>query len=169
MLRIIDSNFDDVSNYNVEHNVEKLFDTIVLKGTPTERKIIELIEKGHWNDGNSFIDRFGYKLRIEELSTGAKAVLCVLNCEDIVVDTIECGLNAISAMICFCKSGNILLRINKLCIDCDIEDSMDDTSIDVRIGNLRFFDLSALLEYVNGGSYRDENDIEEIKGVIEHV
>ena len=75
MLRIIDSNFDDVSSYNVDHNVEKLFDTIVLKGTPTERKIIELIEKGQWNDGNSFIDRFGYKLRIEELSTGAKAVL----------------------------------------------------------------------------------------------
>ena len=54
---------------------------------------IRQIEKGTYNDEYSFIDRFGYKLYNTELRMGCRAVLCVMNCPDVIIDLIECVMN----------------------------------------------------------------------------
>lgn len=59
-------------NKKASQNIEGLFSSINLTGNAKEKRVIELIEKGKYNDSASFIDRFGVKLPISELSTGCK-------------------------------------------------------------------------------------------------
>lgn len=74
-------------------DIESLFKQIRVSGTPAEKEVIEKIEQGKFNDSQSFIDRFGFKLYMSELSTGCKAALCVLNLPDkqLVLHKYVCG------------------------------------------------------------------------------
>lgn len=84
-------------------DIEALFKQIRIKGTPEEKEAIYKIEHGKYNDSNSFIDRFGYKLYLSELSTGCKAALCVINNPDLQINLIECGINDIDVILTTCK------------------------------------------------------------------
>lgn len=100
------------SDLEIIHDVEKAFTQIRLTGTDVEKELIQLIDKGSYNDSNSFIDRWGYKLYLSELSTGCKAALCVISNPDKLVDLIECGNNARDIIISRCKTGNVLMYDN---------------------------------------------------------
>lgn len=91
-------------------DVHRAFMSVRLTGTKEEREIIRVIEKGEYLDSMSFKDRFGFKLPIEALSSGSRAALCVLNFPDKVIDTRECGLNALGAIMNICNKGSIVVR-----------------------------------------------------------
>lgn len=128
----------------VIHDIESEFTTVVLQDTAEVRRIISTLEKGGYVDANSFDDRFGTRLPITDLSTGCKTALLVLCETGKVIDTLECGYNALSAIITTCTEGSILMRVpyGKL------PTAGYGDKIDVVIDNLHFTSFSRLNGYL---------------------
>lgn len=124
-------------------DVEKAFETVVLSGTFEEKQLIKLIESGEYLDNTSFIDRFGHKLYLSELSTGCKAGLCVNYFKNRVISLKECGLNARDVIINVLKDGGVLLEDNYITYVkyCD--------SIAVEVDGHLFTDIDRLNKYIN--------------------
>ena len=134
---------DTVDGNNIVRNVEEQFAKIKLTGSEIEKALISKIEQGTYNDEYSFIDRFGYKLYNTELSTGCKAALCVVNCPDMIIDLIECGLNARDIIIGLCKEGNVLIQENGVSIVDYFE-----KPIDVKVDRFRITSVDRLNKYL---------------------
>lgn len=143
MLKIYLDICDVPKDVSIINDVEKEFAKTKIKGYDIERNLIKYIEKGTFLDEYSFIDRFGYKLRITELSTGCKAALCVQHCPDSVVDLIECGLNARDVIVSICKNGSVLLHG----IDVTIADYVT-SNIDVQCNGYIFNTIDRLNYYI---------------------
>lgn len=60
-----------------------------------------------YNDSESFIDKFGNKVSLFDMSTGGMTVLNVLYFPQICFDTIECGRNALADLKNI-HAGNIM-------------------------------------------------------------
>lgn len=131
------------SKKEVVTDVEKEFKQLKLQGTEIEKKLIKMIEKGTYLDSISFIDRFGYKLYLEHLSTGCKAALCVVNRPDKIIDLVECGNNARDIIISLLREGNILMEDNSVTFS-----SIYGQGVDVRVDNYRFSNIDRLNKYV---------------------
>lgn len=143
-------------------DIEGLFKQITVSGTPQEREIIEKIEQGKYNDSNSFIDRFGFKLYLSELSTGCKAALCVVNKPNTPMNLIECGINALDVIITTCKNGNVIMRDR----DITIKDYSDDGKVEVELDGYVFTSVERLNHYLfNERPFKPDLTI----GGIEHV
>lgn len=150
---------DTVKNENVVRNVEEQFAKITLAGSKIERELISKIEKATYNDEYSYIDRFGFKLYNTELSTGCKAALCVVNCPELVIDLIECGLNARDIIIGLCKEGKVLIQENGVSIT-----KYFDEPIDVEIDNYRITSVDRLNKYIfSERPFKPVIDSEDIK------
>jgi hypothetical protein len=128
-------------------DIEAQFSEIQLVDTVLNRTILREIEQAEYCDEYSFIDRFGYKLRKDNLSTGCKAALIVANRPDIKIDTQECGYNAIGVIVTRCKKGNIILMDTGLTIPYDTDDE-SQRDIDVELDGYRFTDIDRLNEYL---------------------
>lgn len=124
-------------------DIEKAFSQLNIKGTALERQLIRRIEKGEYNDENSFIDRFGYKLRYDDMSTGCKAALCVANLPNKVIDLKECGINARDAIVELCKEGNII--IGNVSVTVYIENKKP---VEIQIGLYKFTDIDRMNRYI---------------------
>lgn len=150
---------DTAENNNVIRNVEEQFAKIRLTGSKIERDLISKIEKATYNDEYSYIDRFGFKLYNTELSTGCKAALCVVNCPELVIDLIECGLNARDIIIGLCKEGKVLIQENGVSIT-----KYFDEPIDVEIDNYRITSVDRLNKYIfSERPFKPVIDSEDIK------
>lgn len=136
---------DNIETFNKEvvSDVEKEFSKIKLKGTEIDKELIEKIEQGKYENSTSFIDRFGYKLHYDDMSTGCKAALCVANSPEKIIDIIECGNNARDIIIALCKTGNILLEDNGQTISTQYGDR-----IDVKLDGYRFTSIDRLNKYI---------------------
>lgn len=134
---------DTVENDKVIRDVEEQFAKIKLTGSKIERELINKIEKATYNDEYSYIDRFGYKLYNTELSTGCKAALCVVNCPELIIDLIECGVNARDIIIGLCKEGKVLIQENGVTIV-----KYFNEPIDVKIDNYRITSVDRLNKYI---------------------
>ena len=158
MLKLL---IDDLGNTPVT-DVEMLFKQIKIRGTIEECTVISKIEQGKYNDENSFIDRFGYKLYLSELSTGCKAALCVLNRPDILINLIECGINAVDVILTTCKKGNVVMRDRGI----TIKDYSEDGKIEVELDGYVFTTVKRLNYYLfNERPFEPDFSI----GGIEHV
>ncbi len=144
MLSVFIKNGDEKLSGEVVTDVEKEFSKLRVTGKKIEKILIEKIEKGKYNDVNSYIDRFGYKLYYNDISNGCKAALCVVNFTDKIIDLAECGNNARDIIISFCKTGNILIEDNGIAIS-----TQYNKDIDVRIDKYRFFDIDRLNKYIS--------------------
>ena len=134
---------DDITTEQF-NNMEMEFDKIRLTGSNKERSIIKFIENGTYNNDYSFIDRFGLKLDISEMSTGCKAALCVANNPKKVFNLIECGVNAQDVIITTLKEGNIIIRDRGI----TIVDYSKDGKIDVELDGYRFTNTNRLNYYI---------------------
>ena len=142
MLNIkISDNIGQEENTNIETEFMKvnLMDSVI------NRKIIELIEKGTYNDNVSFIDRYGFKLYTSELSTGCKAALCVANNPNEVYNIKECGYNAQDVIITILKEGNIIIPAR----DMKIKDYSEDGKIEVQLDGYKFTSVKRLNKYIS--------------------
>lgn len=155
--------FKDECNYdknNTVTNVEQLFEHLKVKGTDIDKKLINLIEKGKYLNEYSFIDRFGYKLHYEDMSTGCKAALCVANYPNKIIDLLECGCNARDIIISICKNGNIIIRDNSIAI------KDYSNSIDVKVDNYKIKSVKRLNKYINSERpFEPDISMEEISYV----
>lgn len=104
MLQLLVKGVDDAPE-GMDLDVERVFAGVSLTGSESEKQVIEFIEEGKYLDNLSFIDRFGYRLSRELLSSGTKAVLSVLHFPTIPVNCEEVGYNAFSALVRFCHNG----------------------------------------------------------------
>lgn len=145
MLKIYLDLQDIPDTVKVVQDVEKEFASLVLKCTDKEKKLVRIIEKGELIDSTAFIDRFGYKLYLSELSTGCKAALCVLNSTDKVICLDECGLNARDAIILLCDTGAILFDNNSITIS---NRHLKDSGIHVQTDKYVFTDIDRLNDYI---------------------
>lgn len=145
MLRVYLDLEDIPDNVKVVRDVEKEFASLILKGTEKEKELVRIIEKGELLDSTAFIDRFGYKLYLSELSTGCKAALCVLNSADKVICLDECGLNARDAIILLCGVGAILFDNNSVTIS---NKYLKDSGVNVQIDKYVFTDIDRLNDYI---------------------
>lgn len=91
-------------------DVEKLFSYTDVIPDVTVKKFIEEIERGSYSDASSFIDRFGYKLPIDFMSTGCKAAIAIHLNPDRIVSCHELGYNAVSAILKYCDNVQIVLH-----------------------------------------------------------
>ena len=134
---------DDIAK-EVNTDIEVEFMKFRLKDSILNRMIIEIIEKGRYNDEDSFIDRYGFKLYDSEMSTGCKAALCVANNPDKLYNLKECGYNAQDLIISILKEGNIIIPDR----DMTIYNYGTDKKIDVKLDDYRFTDLDRLNYYI---------------------
>ena len=97
-----------ISDFAVITDVEAAFGDVVLKDDETTKNLLYNIDKAKYLNEFYFIDRFGAKVSVLNLSTGCKAALCVHYLEVKIIDLKECGFNARDAILAFCKKGNII-------------------------------------------------------------
>jgi hypothetical protein len=146
MLEIrLDDDLQGISEEQIIRNVDFAFNDIQLTGTEKERKAIQMLELGKFNDGDSYIDRYGYKLHKSDMSVGCKAILLVSDVPNMWVDTAECGLNALTTLLNVCDTGKIILRD----LECKLPTYGYSDSINVRFKGRKFSSLSKLNEYID--------------------
>lgn len=135
-----DNNYD---KSKLIHDVEYEFMEIELNGSDIEKLLLNDIEQAKYSDKGHFIDRFGVYLTKEFLSTGCKAALIVINRGDKIINTVECGRNALASIIEHCSSGAILMHN-----DCESIPYINNTNIDVVVDNNHFTDFDRLNRYI---------------------
>lgn len=131
----------------VVNDVDLEFKRIALSDTPLNRLLIEKIEQGKYYDPYYYIDRFGVKLDIDNMSSGCKAALCVANINDKVINLIECGINARDAIYQYCTSGYAITP------DRHVDWSYDNLPIDVSVDGYHFTDPYLLHQYIDEERY----------------
>lgn len=142
MLKILVLGIDEIPADAIM-DAEKAFAMSKLDGGEIDRKLITEVEKGEYLNPESFIDRFGYKLWRSCLSTGCKAALAIHHNSDTPISCIEAGVNALSAVVKYCKQGviivpNMELRFNTLGAE----------EIDVLYRGYRFTSISRFSSYM---------------------
>lgn len=124
---------DELSN--VVKNVDKVFYGMAVEDTELNRKLMKEIDGAEYLNQAEFIDRFGLKLSLDDISTGCKVALCIAQNPDMIFDTIECGYNARDTIILNCRNGSMIFYD----MGVTIRDKCEfDTPIDVNFGGKRF-------------------------------
>lgn len=136
--------YDSSSDIIHKTDVEKVFRTLRVTGTEYEKLVIQKIEQGIYNDEDSFIDRFGFKLYLSQLSTGCKAALCILNNPSLEISLFECGNNAIDVILSICKNGKVAIVDREM----SVMDYSVDGKIDVCIDGYEFTTIDRLNYYL---------------------
>lgn len=142
-------------------DIENEIRQMKVKDTLIVRRLIEEIEKGKYCDQYSFIDRFGFKIFINNMSTGCRAALLMAtNPPSYAVDLSELGLTAQDAIIRNCKEGHILVPERRdLTFDSEF---YTDPPIDVEFDGFRFDSIRRLSNYIhNDFLFTDAEDIIE--------
>lgn len=141
MLRI--QFIEEVDPSTLEMDIEKLFYSTNVVDDPIVRKCISSIEKGEYYDKNFYIDRFGCKLSMDDMSTGCKAAICVHLNPEKNISLMECGTNVRDFIIKNMSKGNIAIYDDDILIS-----SIKGTAIDVVMDNYRFKDIDRLNFYL---------------------
>ncbi len=97
MLDII-LNKSIISEDRYINDVDRYFPLIGIRNNDISRLVIEKLEGGYYLSEDSYIDRYGYKLNMLDLSTGSKTLLIVANTDN-VVNGCEIGQNAFELLV----------------------------------------------------------------------
>ena len=127
-------------------DVESEFLRIDIPDTELNRALIKDIEHGEYLDSTFFIDRFGSKLYLTDLSTSCKAALLVAN-TDKNVDVQECGPAGVSAIVRLCHSGKITMMDRGITIMFR-GGNPRDIPVDVAIDGYHVKDMHTLNHYL---------------------
>lgn len=130
-------------------DVDKELGKIKLNGSDTERNLIRTIEEGRYEDPMSFIDRFDCKLPKQNLSTGCKAGLVVYHRPNIGVALLNCGYNAVSAILQFCRNGIVYAYEPDIPYICFDTLKTREVAIDVELDGKQFYNMKELNDYIH--------------------
>lgn len=126
----------------IAHDVELQFLKTRLYKNDYIVKALKEIEQATYNDEHSFIDRFGFKLYSKDMSTGCKGAICVYAFPDIVIDVVECGINALNFIISNCTNGAILISREAMGF-------YKEGPVDVLLDGKWFTDCDDLVDYIS--------------------
>ena len=135
MLKVITDTIgiDEIKSKEFILDVESEFNKTRIPYNGIIKRIVKDIDCGEViNDDGiiyDYIDRFGYKLPISDISTGAKALITTVINKDKVINFKEAGLNCRDWAILNLKEGYIYIRYPKVTV-CSIEDREIDLTID---------------------------------------
>lgn len=124
-------------------DVEAFFSQVKLTGDAAERFFIREIDYGTYNDNFTFFDRNLCKLYRENLSTGCKIALIVYHYPNKVINCIEAGDNAISAIFRVCERGNLIFS--------NVRHSISDwksVSTEILFNNFLFSSVKEFSDYM---------------------
>lgn len=128
----------------VIEDTEKQFRTCVLQISQEEQKLVEFIDGGYFDSRATYVDRFGTRLPISELSTGCKTALCVLHYKVHIVNLRECGSNAVEGILRFCRTGSVLIPFDPT----GFLVSDDNAPVEIICNGYRFTNYSSFNFYV---------------------
>lgn len=131
-----------------EQNIDEMFDCEKIPDTVEIREILKDIDHAHYSDEYSFIDRFGFKLRAEELSTGSKAAILVANHPELWIDLTSSGINARDSIIRHLRNGRVILPKEGPTIQFDPDDATTEV-IEVNLCGYMFNRISKLNDYMH--------------------
>ena len=149
MLEVLFRDVPQDTPHDCVRDVEAFFDETDFEITPLVSKIVQLIEKGTILDCFSFLDRFGYKQNIENMSTGCKAALSVLR-SDQWIDLVECNRKARNVIFSLC-SGHVVVDTPSS----SLVDYSDGKRLDICVEGHIFHTIDELNEYINWGRLMD--------------
>lgn len=103
----------------MELNVFVDFMATKLTGSVAEAAVIAEIDEAiqDKNDPYTVIDRFGYKIRVTDLSAGCLSALTVLNSPDKLICGLQMGDNALESLLHHCTNGKLLIFGRQYSID----------------------------------------------------
>ena len=109
MLNVLMYGTDEYDNGLLVKDVEAEYfsSDVADKISEKDNDIITFIDESKISNGELF-DRFGNKLYPDTFSTGCKAALLVRYEPNKIINTVECGTNAIECILLNCKNGTIL-------------------------------------------------------------
>lgn len=126
-------------------DVELAFGKTKINDLETSEHLISEIDGAHFNGSAEDVrDKFGNKILITSLSSGAKAALVVANNHDKAVSMMEVGENAIMSIIRWCRSGHIVIN-RELSLEFD-----EHKDCDVEFEGRRFMNTEDFLNCWNG-------------------
>ncbi len=134
---IIDSN-DILFNYDLYNN---------LQVSPLIKNIMKSIDKAEYLQGMDMRSKFGNITSMENLSTGCKTIINIVNHPEAIINCIECGDNVLHKILRYLKTGNVLFEIIPSNVDMPI-----NVNIISKQGNKVVNSLSEFIQYVD--SYR---------------
>lgn len=134
---------DNIWNLNKDSEFE--FRKLSVTGTDLDKQIIQCIEKGKYKNKSVFTDRFGADLYLDSMSTGCKTALLVANRHNETFNCLECGKNAITCMIKYCKEGNIVIVGDEIIENIELD---DNDKIDVQMDNRHFSSGEQFNDYI---------------------
>lgn len=145
MLRLWFKDEEDYKSCGLElaSNVEVEFLRIPLEPSNINQKIIQLLEKGKLESPEEYVDRFGIRRSVRDMSTGSKALLVVENSVGKLVDMLEVGFNAVSIGVSVCTKGDMLIPDYQV-------DFLDELmgGVTVRVDDYVFSDVRRLNRYI---------------------
>lgn len=94
------------------YDVESLFSAYKMKYSKVVERAVQQIEHGQFLDLYQFEDRFGIRRSIFDLSLGCKTIFCIESYPNLIINAIECGLNARDFIIANCKDGCVFMIEN---------------------------------------------------------
>ena len=125
---------EDIIPYGMElvNDVEAEFRSVGISVTDTSKKLVADIDGGELLDRSRFMSSVGVSTFTGFLSTGTKAGVLVEKSAEThkVINLIECGINAITAIIIHCHDGYATLFDPLRALELD-RDLPLDTPIDV--------------------------------------
>ena len=153
MLRIfnrtdkIPKHLDLLTNVEREFSRYNIWDKCLVNKT-LANKILKYIDNSTIIDKYYLYNYSGVPIPSYAISTGAKAALLLAfvdNPDSFILDTRECGYNAVQAIILYCHNGNI---ITTMLDTCNFIEIVDESDIDVQYSNKKFSTISDLNHYI---------------------
>ena len=133
-VEIIDSN-DILFNYDLYNNMNV---------SPLIRNIMKSIDGAKYLQGMDMRSKFGNITSMENLSTGCKTVINIVNHPEAIINCIECGDNVLHKILRHLKMGNVLFEIIP-----SNADMLIDVNIITKQGNQVVNSLSEFIQYVD--------------------
>ena len=111
MLNVYINREDAENTMEVMNNNDALFNYDLYNGltvTETIKKIMKSIDNAEYIQGMDMRSRYGNITSMENLSTGCKTAINIINHPELIIDCVECGDNVLHKIIKSCNKGNVL-------------------------------------------------------------
>ena len=143
-LHIYFDGVDKLPDLPVKRDAVRAFRQFELTGCEYDRVVLSDIECGEYRDDTFFTDRFGSKVRLDDMSTGSKVALALYHITDAVINGEELGSNALTEIVMHCRFCHLLLPASSHYV----AGKLEDMEIDVVCKGKSYTSLNEFAEYM---------------------
>ena len=133
---------------DIKNNLELIEDNDILfnydlyntmKVNPFIEKIMKSFDGATYLQGMDMRSKLGNVTSMENLSTGCKTIINIINHPELVISCIECGNNALYMILKNIKKGNVLFEILPSVEDLNINANLIINKGNFKINNVKDF------------------------------